>query len=204
MAIFREDADDMAADHLRRHHESLRNTACPAPGSEPHTESPAPAPVAVPHLLPPDVPDFVGRGDHLTALDAIARELKFAGVIIIDGVAGVGETTLAVHWAHRVTELFPDGVFHADLHGFSDDAARSHGEVVDDFLLALGQPATRTCTSASGSGGCAQRPERTIFVFRAGSYVGLSVLGARMSKAAGQRLEESLRCTQRACSDTCA
>ena len=34
----------------------------------------------------------------------------------IDGMAGVGKTTFAVHAAHRLTGSFPDGQFFLPLH----------------------------------------------------------------------------------------
>ena len=33
------------------------------------------------------------------------------GIHAIDGMAGIGKTTLAVHAAHRLAESFPDGQF---------------------------------------------------------------------------------------------
>jgi hypothetical protein len=53
----------------------------------------------------------------------------------------VGKTALAVHWAIRVKQRFPDGQLYVDLRGFSP--GRFHNgpaEAVRGFLDALGVP----------------------------------------------------------------
>lgn len=82
----------------------------------------APALPAVPAQLPADVSGFTGREAELGHLDALlARSTgEPRGVIIaaISGAAGVGKTTLAVHWARRASARFPDGQLYANLGGF--------------------------------------------------------------------------------------
>jgi DNA-binding SARP family transcriptional activator/tetratricopeptide (TPR) repeat protein len=84
--------------------------------------------------LPMAVPGFVGRRLELAALDQATST-----VTVITGTAGVGKSSLAVHWAHRVQHRYPDGQLFLDLHGF--DAERSPmdpGEALFRFLEALG------------------------------------------------------------------
>ncbi|WP_035086317.1 tetratricopeptide repeat protein [Catenuloplanes japonicus] len=72
---------------------------------------------AAPRRLPAGVPAFAGRERALAALDRLT-----GGVAILSGTAGVGKTSLAVHWAHRAAVRFPDGQLYLNLRGF-DPAA---------------------------------------------------------------------------------
>jgi tetratricopeptide (TPR) repeat protein/transcriptional regulator with XRE-family HTH domain len=70
--------------------------------------------------LPRDVASFTGRAAELARLfeviDAAAGSCGVVGIHAIDGMAGIGKTTLAVHAAHRLAERFPDGQFFVPLH----------------------------------------------------------------------------------------
>ncbi|WP_244298796.1 ATP-binding protein [Micromonospora cremea] len=75
-----------------------------------------PAPVPRRNDLPADLFDFTGR----EAESALVEELlRTAGAVAIDGMAGVGKTSLAVHVAHRLAPTYPDGGLYLDLHGFT-------------------------------------------------------------------------------------
>ncbi len=114
-----------------------------------------PAPGApVPHLLCGDVTDFVGRGEQLAELDRLvaapgagtpaspdATASCDAATVAIVGTPGVGKTALAVHWAHRSAERFPDGQLYLNLRGYSAGAPVEPVEALAVFLRALGVPA---------------------------------------------------------------
>ncbi|HWS32177.1 MAG TPA: tetratricopeptide repeat protein [Actinoplanes sp.] len=95
--------------------------------------------------LPPDVHPFAGRAEELAGLDALldgARERpSVAPIAVLSGMAGVGKTTLAVHWAHQVSERFPDGQLYVNLRGF-DPSGRvmEPADAIRGFLDALGVP----------------------------------------------------------------
>src|SRR2546421_10083190 len=57
----------------------------------------------------------------------------------IGGTAGIGKTALAVYWAHRVADRFPDGQLFVNLRGFEPGGtAMDPAEAVRRFLDALG------------------------------------------------------------------
>lgn len=69
----------------------------------------------------------------------------------IAGTAGVGKTTLAVHWAHRVAHRYPDGQLYVNLRGFDlDGRAVPPGEALRGFLEALHVPPQRVPTDLPG------------------------------------------------------
>ncbi|MGW4064387.1 ATP-binding protein [Amycolatopsis sp. NPDC004747] len=101
----------------------------------------APAGPPVPHQLPMNIPQFVGRHRELALLAALRDGSAGGGTVVItaiDGSAGIGKTTLALHWAHRVKDRFPDGQLYVDLHGFGPREPRDVSQVLHGFLLALG------------------------------------------------------------------
>ncbi|MDX8141206.1 tetratricopeptide repeat protein [Lentzea sp. BCCO 10_0061] len=100
-------------------------------------------PAPTPRQLPPELAGFVGRGDALGRLDAVLDGGATSTVVIsaISGTAGIGKTTLALHWAHRVADRFPDGQLYADLRGFDPSGAvMAPGEALRAFLEALNVP----------------------------------------------------------------
>jgi len=82
--------------------------------------APGTAPAAVTRTLPRDTVSFTGRGRELArlleALTPKAADGVVLGIHAIDGMAGIGKTTFAVHAAHRLAGSFPDGQFFLPLH----------------------------------------------------------------------------------------
>jgi DNA-binding SARP family transcriptional activator/tetratricopeptide (TPR) repeat protein len=118
---------------------------------DPALASPAPpAPDAgaevVPRQLPAGAAFFVGRESELKELDRLLDQSGAQGgaVVIsaVAGMAGVGKTALAVRWARRVADRFPDGQLYVNLRGYDQEgAAIAPEEATGWFLLALGVPA---------------------------------------------------------------
>lgn len=97
-----------------------------------------PAPASVPRELPPAVTHFVGRARELARLDESLAGPRSRLVVAITGTAGIGKTMLAVHWAHRVADRFPDGQLYVDLRGYDPGEPRSPAQVLARFLRSLG------------------------------------------------------------------
>ncbi|OIJ94121.1 hypothetical protein BIV24_11220 [Streptomyces colonosanans] len=92
-----------------------------------------------PAQLPHDLPVFTGRraelDEVLKMLDGGGQHAETVVISAIGGMAGVGNTTLAVHWARQVADRYPDGQLYVNLRGFDPSGAvMDPGEAVRGFL----------------------------------------------------------------------
>ncbi|MBO0773546.1 MAG: winged helix-turn-helix domain-containing protein, partial [Actinobacteria bacterium] len=130
--------------------------AARAPGpAAPDGRSRAGKPRVVPRQLPAAAADFAGRAPELAALTRLAAPSPgsqapgsqgpgAAAPVVISGTAGVGKTTLALHWASRAAGDFPDGQLYLDLRGYGPDPGPvPPGQALRGLLAALGVPPAR-------------------------------------------------------------
>ncbi len=107
------------------------------------TATPVTDPSAVePRSLPRDLPDFTGRHDdvrHLVVLLEVVllEQASDTAVIIsaIDGMPGIGKTTLAVRVGHLTRSRFPHGQLFVDLHGHTPRRRPLAPDAALDVLL---------------------------------------------------------------------
>src|SRR5215472_14439037 len=101
---------------------------------------------AATRALPRDIAAFTGRQAELAQLmGTLAATVAGSGVVgiyAIDGMAGIGKTTFAVHAAHRLTGSFPDGQFFLPLHAHTPGRAPvDPADALASLLLTAGVPA---------------------------------------------------------------
>jgi tetratricopeptide (TPR) repeat protein len=102
--------------------------------------------IAVPtaiHSLPADVATFTGRQAEMDRLlQALPSRESTGGVVridAIDGMAGVGKTAFAVHAAHHLAPMFPDGQLFVRLHAHTSTRRPAEpADVLASLLLAIG------------------------------------------------------------------
>ncbi|GAB7041658.1 MULTISPECIES: AfsR/SARP family transcriptional regulator [Catenuloplanes] len=106
----------------------------------------APREVTLPvRALPRTVADFTGRAEAVDRLVRAVEEADFDGPVIqvIDGMAGSGKTTLAVHVANLVAPHYPDAQLFIDLHGHSLRRPLDASAALVTLLRQLGLPGDR-------------------------------------------------------------
>ncbi|HEX6686598.1 MAG TPA: tetratricopeptide repeat protein [Candidatus Limnocylindrales bacterium] len=112
----------------------------------------------VPRELPPDVLGFTGRDQPLKRLDDLLviqldRDPTAPAITAITGMAGVGKTSLAVHWGHGVRRHFPDGQLYLNLRGHSGGSPMCPLEALSNLLRSLGVPSEEIPVDEQVAGG---------------------------------------------------
>jgi transcriptional regulator with XRE-family HTH domain len=100
----------------------------------------------IPRQLPAPPTCFTGRTRELAGLSEALDDTSIDGPAVLisalAGSGGIGKTWLALHWAHRHLDRFPDGQLFTDLRGFSPDSGPLDPHIaVRGFLDALGADA---------------------------------------------------------------
>lgn len=147
--------DEMGVDpgvDLRRIYAQLLRDDLPRPSQVPEPvgeDRPAAAPAhdggANRSFLPYDTAHFTGRAEELRSVTTSCPATETAlGIVAIDGMTGVGKTTLAVRLAHQLAHRYPEGHLFIDLHG------NTHGQspldpdaALERLLLDFGLPAAQ-------------------------------------------------------------
>ncbi|MEU1516924.1 tetratricopeptide repeat protein [Streptomyces sp. NPDC005811] len=109
-----------------------------ASGAASDAPAPLPSGPAAPRQLPRAATHFTDRTVEITRLDAAAHANN--GLTVVSGQAGVGKSALAVWWAHRMKDRFPDGQLYTDLRGYHTLPPQRPEEALHSFLLALNSP----------------------------------------------------------------
>jgi len=92
------------------------------------------------NFLPYDIADFTGREAELGQFTRPEPDAEQV-IWLIDGMAGVGKTALAVHAAHLLASRFPDGQLFVDLQAHSSGLeAAEPGAALEILLRQLGVP----------------------------------------------------------------
>ncbi|HET9173266.1 MAG TPA: BTAD domain-containing putative transcriptional regulator [Actinospica sp.] len=93
-----------------------------------------------PNTLDRDPPNFVGREPDVNAVTAEIEGQLAAGtsaVFMIDGMPGIGKSTLAVHLAYRLRARCPDGTLQLHLRGHDEYQRPKDPETALGLLLGM-------------------------------------------------------------------
>jgi tetratricopeptide (TPR) repeat protein len=125
----------------------LAGLACRLPAENVGPASQVPSAAAtVPLQLPGTTAHFAGRANELEALsrllgDSGGSNSGTAVISAIAGMAGVGKTALAVHFAHQAAHRFEHGQLYVNLRGFDPSSVPvTPTEAIRGFLGAMCVP----------------------------------------------------------------
>ncbi len=101
--------------------------------------------VPLPAQLPACTPTFTGRDHELAEIFTLCQHGSGTVVITaINGMAGVGKTTIALHIGHHLVDHYPDGQLFLDLRGHAEGTTPANPiDILESMLRSLGQPADR-------------------------------------------------------------
>ncbi|CAN5196905.1 BTAD domain-containing putative transcriptional regulator [soil metagenome] len=101
----------------------------------------APTLADTPRWLPLGVASYIDRVEARRVLDDVTESAGGPGgaIAVLSGMGGVGKTTLAVHWARRVADQFPDGQLYVNMLGYdAGGESFSAAQGTDRLLEQLG------------------------------------------------------------------
>lgn len=142
--MLREDTDAAAPAATPAARTAPSAPAVPFPGVSASAEpavSTADAGAPAPDSLPFESGHFVGRTAEVEVLLAEGTAPGARRVLSVDGMGGVGKTTLAVYVAHRVADRYPDGRIFLDLCGHTrHEDPLGHRAALRRLLVLSGLP----------------------------------------------------------------
>jgi DNA-binding SARP family transcriptional activator len=139
-ALFRDELGIEPGPELQRLHQSILRGDVTAAGQLTALGTTG---APVPRELPRPAAGFTGRDDAIRKLDGLLRDDpgetgRLTAIAAVVGAAGIGKTALAVHWAHRVADRFPDGQLYVDLGGHAPGLPVRSIDALARMLRALG------------------------------------------------------------------
>ncbi|MFI6638137.1 tetratricopeptide repeat protein [Streptomyces sp. NPDC050504] len=120
-------------------HQAPAAPSAPAPqDTDPSGANGSPGSSA-PRQIPRIPAHFTNRERELGELERLVPDVGRRPVmVVVNGPAGVGKTTLARRWLLGIADDFPGGQLYADLLGHAPGGPAAPGEVLGQFLRSLG------------------------------------------------------------------
>lgn len=137
---------------LREAHRRVLGGDAEPPAERLAETDPVLPPRPAPRCLPRAIADFTGHAEVVADLVAQIANAEPDRPLVraIDGMAGSGKTTLAVHVATAVGGCFPDAHLFVDLHGHSEQPPLTPDAALATLLRQLGVPGERIPADQDG------------------------------------------------------